>query len=248
GLNQIKILSSGYSDVTMHVLAACIGASMKPLQLLSPELMKGEKQQSLVIPFAVMVACLAVALALFLMGQIKVSNKEKEKKEIEKKLEENQRLKDVKTKHETSQATYNKVIQYNGIEKDYNERFVAFLEELEQKMPSSYVAYRIAADETQIQMDISCVYKEDLATIAQQLYKFDTVTIVQISQVTEALYVEPEPILPEGATPTPTPEVPTPTPEITEPPIYVETCTIIMQYNGINSTSSDANSQAGGTN
>ncbi|MBP5460949.1 MAG: pilus assembly protein PilM [Lachnospiraceae bacterium] len=248
GLNQIKILSSGYSDVTMHVLAACIGASMKPLQLLSPELMKGEKQQSIVIPFAIMVACLAVALALFLMGQIKVSNKEKEKKEIEKKLEENQRLKDVKTKHETSQATYNKVIQYNGIEKDYNEKFVAFLEELEEKMPRNFVAYRIHADETTIEMEISCVYKEELATIAQELYKFNTVTIIEISTVSESLYVEPEPELPDGVTPTPTPEVPTPTPEITEPPIYVETCKIRMQYNGTSGGSSVANQQAGGEN
>ena len=231
GLNQIKILSSGYSDVTMHVLAACIGAAMKPLQLLSPELMKGEKQQSLVIPFAVMVACLAVALALFLVGQIKVTNKEKEKTEIENKLKENQRLRDVKTKHETSQATYNKVIKYNGIEKDYNVNFVPFLEELEQKMPSSFVAYKIVANETTIEMDLTCVYKEDLATIAQQLYHFDTVTITNISPVTEVLYVEPEPELPEGATPTPTPEVPTPTPEITEPPIWVVSCKITMQYN-----------------
>jgi len=236
GLNQIKILSSGYSDVTMHVLAACIGAAMKPLQLLSPELMKGEKQQSLVIPFAVMVACLAVALALFLVGQIKVTNKEKEKQEIENKLKENQRLRDVKTKHETSQATYNKVIKFNGIEKDYNVNFVPFLEELEQKMPSSFVAYKISADETMIEMEITCVYKEDLATIAQQLYHFNTVTITEIGPVTEELYVEPEPELPEGATPTPTPEVPTPTPEITEPPIWVVTCRILMQYNEVGGT------------
>ena len=230
GLNQIKVLSTGYSDVTMHVLAACIGAAMKPLQLLSPELMKGEKQQSLIIPFAAMVAFLAVALALFLIGQIKVTNKENEKKEIEKQLEANKKLKQKKDSHAASQTTYNKVITYDGLEASYNEKFVAFLEELEKKMPSSYVAYTITAKESVIGMNISCVSKEDLATIAQQLYNFDTVVITNISTVNEVMYVEPEPVLPEGMTPTPTPEEPSPTPSITEPPIWIVSCTIEMAY------------------
>ena len=139
GLNMIKIVSTGYSDVTMHVLAACIGASMKPLQLLSPELMKGEKQFSLVIPFAAMIACLAVALALFLIGQIQVSNKEKEKADIEKKLEDNRYLKQLKDMHQISMDTLDRVVVYDDIENDYNKAFEAFLEELEEKMPRNFV-------------------------------------------------------------------------------------------------------------
>ena len=145
-------------------------------------------------------------------------------------------------------ATYNKVIKYDGIENDYNEQFVAFLEELEQKMPSSFVAYHIVAGETQIEMEISCIYKEDLATIAQMLYNSDIVTIVEMSQVIENQYVEPEPEVPMGSTPTPTPEVPTPTPEITEPPIWVCSCKILMTYNEAGGSSSGAAAVKGGTN
>ena len=231
GLNQIKVLSTGYSDVTMHVLAACIGASMKPLQLLSPELMKGEKQQSLIIPFAAMVAFLAVALALFLIGQIKVTNKENEKKEIEKQLEANKKLKQKKEMHAASQATYNKVIVYDGLEASYNEKFVAFLDELEVKMPKSYQATTITAQGSTLSMIIYCISKEDLATIAQELYNFDTVVITDISTVSEEAYKEPEPILPDGATPSPTPEEPSPTPEGPTPtPIWVVSCEITMVY------------------
>ncbi|MBO4686245.1 MAG: pilus assembly protein PilM [Lachnospiraceae bacterium] len=232
GLNMIKIVSSGYSDVTMHVLAACVGASMKPLQLLSPELMKGEKQTSLVLPFAAMIACLGIALALFLIGQIKVNNKEKEKADIEKKLEDNRYLKQKKEMHEATMATYDKVIVYGDVEEDDNRHFVAFLEELEEKMPATYVANVISVDKGVVTMEIVCATKEDLATIAQELYKFNTVTITAMDKAEEYIYVEPEPILPEGATPTPTPEEPSPTPEGPTPtPIWLIKTKIEMQYN-----------------
>ena len=248
GLNTIKVMSTGYSDVTMHVLAACIGAAIKPLQLLSPELMKGEKQQSLVIPFAAMIACLAIALALFLVGQINVNNKEKEKKEIDKKLEQNKRLKEVKAKYDASSASFKKIIVYDGIESNYNENFVAFLEELEQKMPSSFVSAQITASGATVSMALTCVSKEDLATIAQQLYHFDTVRITKMSDVSEGLYVEPEEELPEGVTPTPTPEVPTPTPEITATPtpeIWVVSCSITMTYREASGDVSDVPQMGG---
>jgi type IV pilus assembly protein PilM len=232
GLNMIKIVSSGYSDVTMHVLAACVGASMKPLQLLSPELMKGEKQTSLVLPFAAMIACLGIALALFLIGQIKVNNKEKEKADIEKKLEDNRYLKQKKDQHAATMATYDKVIVYGDIEEDNNRRFVAFLEELEEKMPSNFVSSEIVVDKDIITMKLICANKEELATIAQELYKFDTVTITAMDNVEEYIYVEPEPVIPEGATPTPTPEEPSPTPEGPTPtPIWLVSTEIEMQYN-----------------
>jgi hypothetical protein len=179
-----------------------------------------------------MIACLGIALALFLIGQIKVNNKEKEKADIEKKLEDNRYLKQKKDQHEATMATYDKVIVYGDVEDDNNQYFVAFLEELEEKMPATYMASEIVVEKDKILMTLTCATKEDLATIAQELYKFNTVTISAMDEVKEYIYVEPEPIIPEGATPTPTPEEPSPTPEGPTPtPIWIVSTKIEMTYN-----------------
>ena len=192
-----------------------------------------------------MVACLAVALALFLIGQIQVNNKEKEKADIEKKLEDNRYLKQLKDMHQTSMDTLNRVIVYDDIEKDYNVAFEAFLEELEEKMPSNFVSSIIIATNEDIRMVVSCKTKEDLATIAQELYNFDTVTITKMDTVVESVYVEPVEELPEGVSPTPTPEEPSPTPSITEPPELVVTCEIFMVYRALATDALDSIMQGG---
>ena len=233
GLNQIKIVSTGYSDVTMHVLAACIGAAIKPLQLLSPDLLKGEKQQSLIIPFAIMVACLAIALALFLISQIQVNNKKKELEKVEEQKKKDQYLQKAKTKYEKSKDTYNTVIKYNGLEADFNNRLVEFIEECEKKMPQNFQVGVLEAVDDSIKLTVSCATKDELENIVQALYNFDTVTVVDIGNVREYIYVEEEPILPEGATPTPTPSEPSPTPTEgpTPTPLWICSCEILVIYN-----------------
>ncbi|MBP5331967.1 MAG: pilus assembly protein PilM [Lachnospiraceae bacterium] len=240
GLNQIKVLSTGYTDVTMHVLAACIGASMHPLQLLSPELMKGEKQQSLLIPFAVMIAMFAGALALFLVGQIQVTNKEEEKKKYKQELEDKKEIQQYIQMYNESELTYTTVKNYNGKESNYNSRFVEFLEELEQKMPKNFKASTITAEGPIVVMTIFCREKDELENIVQTLYHLNTVTITRLGQARDEVYVEEEPLLPDGAqyfisptvileTPTPTPEGATPEP--TPTPEWVVACEIEMTYN-----------------
>ncbi len=218
GINQVR-LANPNSDVTLHVLAACIGAAMKPLQLLSADLMKGEKQQSLLIPFVIMVACFVVAMALFLIGQIRVTTKENEIKEIEDYLSENKYLASLQEAYESMDDLQVETMAYKNMEVNNNKNFLAFIKELEQNMPLQMNITELKSDDEIIEMTIICRYKDDAATLIQRLY--DTFETVRINEVSEVVEFEPtatpEPTLFPWETPTVTPfpwEM-TPTPVVT---------------------------------
>ncbi len=218
GINQVR-LANPNSDVTLHVLAACIGASMKPLQLLSADLMKGEKQQSLLIPFVIMIACFVVAIALFLIGQIRVTTKENEIKKIEEYLTENQYLSSLQKAYESMDDLQDETMKYNNMEVNNNKNFLAFIKELEENMPLQMNIAELKSDDEIIEMTILCRHKDDAATMIQRLYdNFETVRISEVSEVVEfEPTATPEPTLFPWETPTVTPfpwEV-TPTPVVT---------------------------------
>ncbi len=186
GLMNVKIISSTYAaDVTMHTMAACVGASMKPLQLLSPELLKGEKQVSLVIPAAVMVAGIAVAIALFMVGQIMVKAQENKKEEISKELSKNRYLQTVQFTYMKTEETNKTVMQYANIPTNNNQQLVAVIEEMEKKMPANFKALSLTATAEKITVAVECNAKEEAATIINNLRDFDTLTVVAISEIVE---------------------------------------------------------------
>lgn len=186
GLMNVKIISSTYAaDVTMHTMAACIGASMKPLQLLSPELLKGEKQVSLVIPFAVMIAGIVAAIALFMIGQIMVTAQQNKKEDIEKELSKNRYLQQVQFTFMKTEETNKTVMQYANIPVNNNSQLVAVIEEMEKKMPANFKALSLVADNEAITIAVECTSKEEVATVVNNLRDFDTLTVIAMSEVVE---------------------------------------------------------------
>ncbi len=186
GLMNVKIISSTYAaDVTMHTMAACVGASMKPLQLLSPELLKGEKQVSLVIPFAVMIAGIVAAIALFMIGQIMVTAQQNKKEDIEKELSKNRYLQQVQFTFMKTEETNKTVMEYANIPVNNNSQLVSVIEEMEKKMPANFKALSLTADNEAITIAVECTSKEELATIVNNLRDFDTLTVIAMSEVVE---------------------------------------------------------------
>ncbi len=191
-IESVKIVSATAGDVSFRQIAACVGASMHPLQLLSSDILKGEKQQSLVIPMAVMIAGVILALSLLIIGGILKSTAQSKKEDYQKKIKEYSQIKNVKSAKEMTEATYNYVIKYENMKSNNNEQLVQFINELETKMPTNFKALTLTATAEGVTLSVNCTTKEEAATICQQLREFKTITVFNVSGFTESTSVVEE--------------------------------------------------------
>lgn len=194
GLDNIRSGSPNFNPLeSMRVYAAAIGASYAPLQLLSPELLKGEKETSLVVPIAVFLACVATAAVLFIVGSVGVSKARKENQELKDRLEETKYLEDLNNTYIASKETYNSIATALGTSSNDNRLLTQFIAEMEQKMPQGFKTFKLEADVEQgITIDVVCLSKPDAAKVFQQLRSFETINIISSSGFQEKYALMPE--------------------------------------------------------
>ena len=194
GLDNIRAGSPNFTALeSMRVYAAAIGAAYAPLQLLSPELLKGEKETSLIIPIAFFLACVATAIVLFIVGQVGVSSARKENEELKERLERTKYLEELNNAYAASKETYNNINAELGVSSDDNRLLTQFIAELEAKMPEGFKTLSLTADETDgVTIGVNCASKQEAAKVFQQLRTFDTITIITSSGFTEECGLLPE--------------------------------------------------------
>lgn len=187
GLDNIKIASPNFAaQESMRVYAAAIGAVGNPLQLLSADLMKGEKETSLLIPVAVLIAGIAVAITLFFAGQLLVSRAKSNNEEAKKKVADNEYLESVNNAYRAAVETYNSAMGLFSKSQNDNRLLTQFIYELEQKMPSGFITLGIDSDATTgVTLSIQCASKKEAALVFQQLRTFDTISLIACSSFSE---------------------------------------------------------------
>lgn len=194
GLDNIRSGNPNFNALeSMRVYAAAIGASYAPLQLLSPELLKGEKETSLVVPIAVFLACVATAAVLFVVGQVGVSKAKKENQELKDRLEQTKYLEDLNNAYIASKDTYGSIKTALGASSNDNRLLTQFISEMEQKMPQRFKTLLLTADEEDgITIDVVCASKPEAAKAFQQLRSFETIDIISSSGFIEEYGLRPE--------------------------------------------------------
>lgn len=195
GLDGIRTGSPNFTALeSMRVYAAAIGASYAPLQLLSEDLLKGEKQTSLALPIAIFVACCAIAATLFAVGKISVTKVKKEHQELEDTIKANEYLEKLNECYIKSTETYTNIDAILSKYGPNNNRLLTmFINELEQKMPEGFITLLLNADaEKGVTLDVTCASKEEAAKVFQQIRDFKTIVTVSSSQFVEEYGMSPE--------------------------------------------------------
>jgi type IV pilus assembly protein PilM len=188
GLDSLTVVNkeTDAPEVNMREMIANIGAATNPLQLLSPELLKGEREISLVGPFVVMVAGVGIAIALLLIGAIMVKSATNKTAELQKQLDDLSYIQTVIDDYNNSEITYNEVMALDKATKNYNIELTAFMDELEEKMPADFIATSFAVSETGVTMSVTVSSKAEAAKVIEQLRTFDSISSISTGSFSES--------------------------------------------------------------
>lgn len=189
GMNLEKHFRDGFFGEYL----SCIGASISPLGFLSDEeKSKGvsmevlpDQKNMMVVAVIVCVGGVLVGIALAAVGILGYRSEQLEQTRLQNQIKELEPIETIYQEYLQTQYTYNKLQYFHNSTVTPNEGLVAFMEEMEEKMPSSIYVQSFNADLNGITMSISVEHKDDAARLIQQFRTFDSVSSVAVASITD---------------------------------------------------------------
>ncbi len=189
GLDHLKPASGDTTHSqaeNMNTLIGPIGAAIAPLQLLSADLLKEEKELNLAIPGFFAVLCVAAAVVLVIGGKIWLAAEKSETKKLQKTLDSYADVDQTINKYQASVVTYRELRNVINSTQNSNNNLTTFLAALEEKMPSSFGFTSFTATPSGANMTCRVTTKDEIAAAISQMRTIDTVLSVTSSSFTES--------------------------------------------------------------
>ena len=181
---------------------ACVGATLEPLDMIPEAHMskkkhaKGESSSGKAEPNYIMIgamvfgACVVVAAVLAVVSILPYQAAVKKKEELVKREAELAAIESVYKDNLKAVLVYNEVKKMYESTEHQNDNLIAFLEELEMKLPSTVNVLTFSADDERVSINMNVESKEAVAMTIQELRGFtslDTVTVAALSEEVDEL-------------------------------------------------------------
>jgi type IV pilus assembly protein PilM len=168
--------------MALSIMLVAVGAAKNPMGLMPTEFStKKVKKVSLAIPATVLVAGVVISIAMFAYGQISYTVEKSTRDSLQKELDDMQQYVQLKERYDNGTEVYNGVMEMYGQSENMNQYLVAFIDELEEKMPDSFVAVSFNATEDGVNMGVTVDSLTEAARVIQQLRTFETISEISSS-------------------------------------------------------------------
>lgn len=182
---------------------ACYGAAIDPLDMIPEAHMSKKKKLSggdsgsgkpepnyIMIGAMVFGACVVVAAVLAVVSILPYRAAVKKKEELVKREAELEAIESVYKDNLKAVLVYDEVKKMYESTEHQNDNLIAFLEELEMKLPSTVNVLTFSADDERVSINMNVESKEAVALTIQELRGFtslDTVTVAALSEEVDEL-------------------------------------------------------------
>ena len=189
----INFVANSVGGINAYI--SCVGSLVEPLELLPENLRGGQKKkksrndrknESIA---AGVVICLLLVLAGAGLAGFAVWNyfsALNQQEQLEQRIQELDYVRQTVETYEAYQTTEMTLEEIRAYSESHNARLVAFLEELERKMPTGMLLLSAVCDEQGITMNIITPGMEEADVVISQLRHFESVKQMSVSTITES--------------------------------------------------------------
>lgn len=192
-VNGINVVANSIGGVNSHI--SCIGSLLKPLELLPEELSGASakkkskarsKRDSIAGGVVAFVLLTAIGAGLAGFSVYKYTNAKNEQAALQQRVQELEHVRVLADTYENYQTTESVLNQVRGYSQTHNASLVAFMEELERKMPSTLLLMAAVCDEEGVILNIVTPGMEEADVVIKQLRSFESIKYMEVSTITEA--------------------------------------------------------------
>ena len=188
-LPDVKISAAvSRSGINTSELIACLGASEGTLTFVTVS--KAEKANKIILlGLLVLVAGIAGAVVLVLIGKGKYNSKVNEKQKVEVRIQELEAsgIEELEAKYNAANAAMTKVIDFHNGTYRQNEEWNDILSMIETETVDSMVVSTVSSDQGSLSLSISVNSKEAAAKLLLQFQKIPYFESIQISGISESV-------------------------------------------------------------
>lgn len=171
----------------------CIGAAIAPIGFMGQK-DKDKKSMDLLpgaddmfkVAILFVVACGVGAIALFVISFMHYRTANLENARLKNRIEELAEAEVVYQEYLQERYNYEKLVYYMASTVTFNEKLVDFIEEMEQKMPSTLNVQSFTASLDGVAMSVSVADKKEAAKMIQQFRSFESVASVEVTSMTDS--------------------------------------------------------------
>ena len=195
--NQVEVLHSAagfsveksFKGLSFGEYIGCLGAAVAPIGFVKEEktVEKGGDANMTAIATIVFVGCIFVSLALLVTSLLPYLSAKKENEDKELYLSSLQYIEGVYNEYATSKAEYDYLTALQASTMNRNEEIVAFIEEMEEKMPSNIRVVSMICNETSVVMSMEVTSKNEAASVIATLTEFDSLATVYTGSISETI-------------------------------------------------------------
>lgn len=196
GLKHLEgqTLEKSFKDGMFGEYIACVGAVIAPVGLVGTE--KGGKAEGkkgsggndfTAVAYLLLIGGTFIAIVLIAVSILNLTAEKTRYNRDVQRLNDLAEIRAIYDKYSATQVAYDQVEQLYAITENHNEELLAFISEMEEKMPTNIRVQTFSAALDNVTMNIEVNNKEEMANAVQKLRNFDTLANVTVMGVTDEL-------------------------------------------------------------